>query len=87
MRTGRRTFGLSTRSSIAWQSIVMFRSVPKLILVAPTLGLEIKNERAVSSLTRGLVGDTSFAVLPEITSRITFIITLVAQLVSACRNP
>jgi len=49
--------------------------------VAPTLSLEINNESAVSSLTRGLVGDTSFAVLPEITSRMTFVITLIAQLV------
>jgi hypothetical protein len=50
--------------------------------VAPHLSLEINNESAVSSLTRGLVGDTSFAVLPEITSRMTFIITLIAQLVN-----
>jgi hypothetical protein len=35
----------------------------------------------MSSLTRGLVGDTSFAILPEITSRLTFIITLTSQLV------
>jgi alpha-1,3-glucosyltransferase len=51
-------------------------------IVAPTLSLEITNERAVSSLTRGLVGDSSFAILPEITSRTTFIVTLIAQLVS-----
>ena len=49
--------------------------------MAPILSLEINNESAVSSLTRGLVGDTSFAVLPEITSRMTFVITLIAQLV------
>jgi len=51
-------------------------------LVAPYLGLDIKNQTAVSSLTRGLVGDTSFAVLPEVTSRMTFIITLISQLVT-----
>jgi len=50
-------------------------------LVAPTLSLEIRNEKAMSSLTRGLVGDSSFAILPEITSRTTFIITFIAQLV------
>jgi ALG6, ALG8 glycosyltransferase family len=50
--------------------------------VAPFLGLDIRNERAVSSLTRGLVGDTSFAVLPEVSSRMTFVITLISLLVS-----
>ena len=49
--------------------------------MAPALSLEMRNDKAVSSLTRGLVGDTSFAVLPEITSGMTFIITLIAQLV------
>ena len=49
--------------------------------MASTLSLEIRNEGAVSSLTRGLVGNTSFAVLPEITTRVTFAITLIAQLV------
>ena len=54
--------------------------------MAPTLGLEIKNQGAVSGLTRGLVGDSSFAVLPEITSRMTFIFTLIAQLVLPINN-
>lgn len=49
--------------------------------MAPALSLEIKNQDAVSSLTRGLVGDSSFAILPEITSGMTFVITLISQLV------
>jgi len=35
---------------------------------------------AVNSATRGLVGDTAFAVLPEITPRTTFLLTLLFQL-------
>lgn len=38
---------------------------------------------AVNSVTRGLVGDTSFAVLPNITPRVTFALTLLFQMVSA----
>jgi alpha-1,3-glucosyltransferase len=34
---------------------------------------------ALNSVTRGLVGDTSFAVLPEITPRMCFALTLVLQ--------
>jgi alpha-1,3-glucosyltransferase len=36
-------------------------------------------EEALNSVTRGLVGDTSFAVLPEITPRLCFIATLLFQ--------
>ncbi|KAK5174623.1 glycosyl transferase [Saxophila tyrrhenica] len=50
-----------------------------LILVAPYLKLPL-NTSAVNSVTRGLVGDTSFAVLPNITPRTTFILTLAAQI-------
>ncbi|KJZ73462.1 Dolichyl pyrophosphate Glc1Man9GlcNAc2 alpha-1,3-glucosyltransferase [Hirsutella minnesotensis 3608] len=49
-----------------------------LIFFAPKLGLSLKSE-ALQSVTRGLVGDTAFAVLPEITPRICFIITLIFQ--------
>ena len=51
------------------------------IQAAPFVGFEISNVKAVSSLTRGLIGDSSFAVLPEITSGMTFIITLISQMV------
>lgn len=57
--------------------------------MAPRLGLSV-NLDALNSVTRGLVGDTSFAVLPEITPRITFILTLLFQaipLVKLFRDP
>ncbi|OOO12058.1 Glycosyl transferase, ALG6/ALG8 [Aspergillus oryzae] len=50
-----------------------------LILLAPRLGLSI-NEEALTSVTRGLVGDTSFAVLPEVTKEHTFALTFLFQL-------
>ncbi|KAK8136632.1 ALG8 glycosyltransferase family ALG6 [Apiospora sp. TS-2023a] len=49
-----------------------------LIAVAPRVGLPV-NQEALKSVTRGLVGDTSFAVLPEITPRICFALTLLFQ--------
>lgn len=39
------------------------------------------NLEAAESVTRGLVGDTAFAVLPDITPRMTFVLTLAAQMV------
>ncbi|KAK7751046.1 glycosyl transferase [Diatrype stigma] len=60
-----------------------------LIYVAPRLGLPVKAE-ALHSVTRGLVGDTAFAVLPEITPRICFGLTVVFQvipLIKLFRNP
>ncbi|MCJ1307375.1 glycosyl transferase [Agyrium rufum] len=49
-----------------------------LIYVAPRVGLAVKQE-ALQSVTRGLIGDSSFAVLPEITPQTTFILTLASQ--------
>ena len=40
------------------------------------------NLDAINSVTRGLVGDSSFAVLPEILPRTTFVLTLFFQIVS-----
>lgn len=51
-----------------------------LIYVAPYLKLHV-NQDAVTSVTRGLVGDTSFAVLPEITAQMTFILTIIFQVI------
>ncbi|KAK5108786.1 glycosyl transferase [Meristemomyces frigidus] len=51
------------------------------LTAAPYLKLAIDRD-AVNSVTRGLVGDTSFAVLPNISPRMTFILTLAAQIVS-----
>lgn len=53
-----------------------------LIYLAPYLKLAV-NSDAVNSVTRGRVGDTSFAVLPDIPPRLTFILTLAAQMVSS----
>lgn len=52
------------------------------IPAAPYLKLPVDSS-AVQSVTRGLVGDTAFAVLPNITPRMTFILTLAAQIVSS----
>lgn len=52
-----------------------------LIYASPYLGLKV-DQGAVNSVTRGLVGDTSFAVLPEITAPHCFGLTLAFQLVA-----
>ncbi|PHH76351.1 hypothetical protein CDD80_1592 [Ophiocordyceps camponoti-rufipedis] len=49
-----------------------------MIRLAPRLGLSLKTE-ALQSVTRGLVGDSSFAVLPDVTPRTCFILTLLFQ--------
>lgn len=55
-----------------------------LIFLAPYLKLDVDKE-AVNSVTRGLVGDTSFAVLPNITPQQCFGLTLAFQLVALGR--
>lgn len=59
---------------------LLWVAMADLITVAPRLGLPINHE-ALTSVTRGLVGDTSFAILPEITKEHTFILTFLFQLV------
>lgn len=57
--------------------------------MAPKLGLKL-NSDALNSVTRGLVGDTAFAVLPEVTPRVCFILTLLFQvlpLIKLFRQP
>lgn len=57
------------------------------ILVAPRLGLPV-DSAAIDSVTRGLVGDTSFAVLPAVSPRTTFFWTASFQMVIlACGEP
>ncbi|KAF2803453.1 uncharacterized protein BDZ99DRAFT_526382 [Mytilinidion resinicola] len=51
-----------------------------LIYVAPYVGLTVDSS-AVNSVTRGLVGDTSFAVLPDVPPRATFLLTLFFQVI------
>jgi len=55
------------------------------IEAAPYLKLPV-DASAVQSVTRGLVGDTTFAVLPNITPRMSFILTLTAQIVSVANT-
>jgi hypothetical protein len=55
-------------------------------IVAPRLGLHVDPE-AVNSVTRGLVGDTSFAVLPDIVPLTCFLLTLGAQIVCMLSLP
>ncbi|KAK6543871.1 glycosyl transferase, variant 2 [Orbilia ellipsospora] len=51
-----------------------------LIHIAPRLNLSV-DSASLGSATRGLVGDTSFAVLPNIPPRVTFLLTLAVQIV------
>lgn len=51
------------------------------MIVAKKLGWSL-NEDAISSMTRGFVGDTQFAVLPTVEAIHTMIVTVVVQLVS-----
>lgn len=46
--------------------------------MAPRFGWHVKTE-ALASVTRGLVGDTAFAVLPDVSPRTCFILTIVFQ--------
>ena len=84
MHTGHRTFGRCIRLQTVFSSHV--RTPFGLIYsrltfaVALRLGLPV-NREALTSVTRGLVGDTSFVVLPEVAKEHTFILTFVFQLV------
>ncbi|RGP77863.1 dolichyl pyrophosphate glc1man9 c2 alpha-1,3-glucosyltransferase [Fusarium longipes] len=51
-----------------------------LIHIAPRIGWAV-DKSALQSVTRGLVGDTAFAVLPEISPRTCFVLTLFFQIV------
>ena len=64
---------LSTLLSTFPRTLLIFK-------VAPKVGIGV-DYGALNSVTRGLVGDTSFAVLPEITPRTTFALTILFQLV------
>jgi alpha-1,3-glucosyltransferase len=54
-----------------------------LIIVGKKLGWSL-NQDALGSMTRGFVGDTKFAVLPQVDAIHTLIITVIAQIVSCC---
>lgn len=84
MHTGRQTYGLCTRLQIEFSFTVHYKlrlKAAKLTqTVAPRLGLEVTHE-AVNSVTRGLVGDSSFAVLPDVVPLTCFLLTFGAQIV------
>lgn len=52
-----------------------------LVFIAPRVGLAV-NQDALHSMTRGLVGDTFFAVLPEVTKEYCFGLTVAFQLLA-----
>lgn len=52
-----------------------------LIVAAPYLNLDVDSE-ALKSVTRGLVGDTTFAVLPNVTPPLCFSLTLAFQAIA-----
>lgn len=86
MRTGHRTFGQCIRLQTAFLFHVCppfgFRYSKLTFAAALRLGLPV-NRDALARVTRGLVGDTSFAVLPEVAKERTFLLTFVFQLVCA----
>lgn len=55
-------------------------TLAKVRTVAPRLGMTV-DSAALNSTTRGLVGTTTFAVLPNVTPRVTFGLTLFFQIV------
>jgi hypothetical protein len=69
------------RVLIYGMAYISFQKTALTYAVAPRLGLKVDPE-AVNSVTRGLVGDTSFAVLPDVVPLTCFLLTLSAQIVS-----
>lgn len=81
-------YSFTDRALIPRTSFFFARDFPKLthFVVASRLGLPM-NRDALNSVTRGLVGDTSFAILPEISKEQTFLLTFIFQLVCLpCRS-
>ena len=67
---------LGKPNSIYWIAEVLLN-----IAAAPRLGFTV-DQSALNSVTRGLVGDSSFAVLPNVSPKTTFALTLGFQFVS-----
>ena len=57
-----------------------------LLGVTSYLGIDF-DRRAATSATRGLIGDTAFAVLPDVTPRACFMLTLFFQIVRSTKRP
>ena len=102
MRTGRPTPGLSSRLQIAFfynvggcaQSFLGYPCLTycgRTVVDAKRFGAGFSDDTSgVSSSSRGLVGDTSFAILPNVKPMHTFLITLIFQsvfLVKLWRTP
>lgn len=65
---------------ILYEPFLFVAEMTDVFTVGPRLGLPV-NYEAAQSLTRGFVGDTAFAVLPQITKEQTFGLTFFFQLV------
>jgi alpha-1,3-glucosyltransferase len=74
-------YSFGDRILISCRCCIIYATIKLLmVLVAPKLRLPV-DPSAVDSVTRGLVGDTSFAILPTISPRMTFYLTAFFQLV------
>lgn len=92
MRTGLPISGHCTLVLIEFASFVsthgsmliphLFGLIAMPVVVAKKFGWSL-NQEAITSMTRGYVGDTQFAVLPTIEALHTMIITVLVQLVSS----
>ncbi|CAB4492787.1 unnamed protein product [Rhizophagus irregularis] len=56
-----------------------------LIVFAKLLGWTL-NESAIGSITRGLVEDVNFVLLPQVKANHTFILTLIFQMISLVKS-
>ena len=75
-------YSISDRALLSRKPLIFYLTASWLtISVAPKLGLVV-DRAAADSVTRGLVGDTSFAVLPTISPRMTFFLTAFFQMVA-----
>ncbi|CAB5386350.1 unnamed protein product [Rhizophagus irregularis] len=72
MRTGHRIFGFVFRDGSSAD-------------LAKLLGWTL-NESAIGSITRGLVEDVNFVLLPQVKANHTFILTLIFQMISLVKS-
>jgi hypothetical protein len=79
-------YSFADRVLIYCKHLAILSRLHLIITVAPYLGLDVDGE-AVNSVTRGLVGDTSFAVLPDVVPLTCFLLTLGFQIVSPKTRP
>ena len=77
-------YSFTDRVLLSGQSLTNIAIIfsPLTVLVAPKVGLPV-DQNALNSVTRGLIGDSSFAVLPNVGPKSTFALTLFFQTVGA----